>query len=48
MHDKIVLRGRAKLHTIKVLICRVLIDVDVHDDFFSINNELREYNGIKY
>ena len=47
MHDEIVLLGEAKLDTIKVLICKVLVDMYVHDEFVSVNNELREYNDMK-
>ena len=44
-HDKIVLSGRDKLHTIEVLISKSLIDLYFsHDEFVSVNNVLREYN----
>ena len=47
-HDKIVLLGKDKLNTIKVLISKAFIDSYIsHDEFVSINNVLREYNGIK-
>ena len=47
MHNEIVLLGKVKLDTIKVLICKVLVDMYVHDEFVSVNNELREYNDMK-
>ena len=47
-HDKIVLLGKDKLNTIEVLISKSLIDSYIgHDEFFSANNVLREYNEIK-
>ena len=47
-HNKIVLLGKDKLNTIKVLISKALIDSYVsHDEFFSVNNVLREYNEMK-
>ena len=47
-HDKIVLLGKDKLHTLEVLIYKALIDSYIsHDEFVSVNNELREYNEIK-
>ena len=43
-HDKIVLLGKDKLNTIEVLTPKALIDSYIgHDDFFSVNNVLREY-----
>ena len=37
--DKIVLLGKTKLNTIKILISKVVIDsYIVHDDFFLVNN----------
>ena len=47
-HDRIVLVGKTKLNTIKVLIFRALIDSYInHDEFVSVNNVLREYNEEK-
>ena len=47
-HDKIVLLGKDKLNTIKVLISKSLIDsYNSHEEFFSVNNLLREYNEMK-
>ena len=44
-HDKIVLLGKTKLDTIKVLLSTDLIDsYIIHDEFVSVNNVLREYN----
>ena len=40
-HDKIVLLGKDKVNTIDVLISKALIDS--YDNFFSVNNVLREY-----
>ena len=38
-HDKIILLGKSKLNTIKVLISKALINSYIsHDEFFSINN----------
>ena len=46
--DKIVLLGKVKLDTIKVLISKVLIVSYIsHDNFFSVNSVSREYNEIK-
>ena len=46
--SKIVLLGKDKLNTIEVLISKVLIESYIsHDEFFSVNNVLREYNQIK-
>ena len=40
-HDKIMLPGKAKLNTIKVLISKILIDSYIsHDEFISVNNLL--------
>ena len=42
-HNKIVLLGKAKLETIKVLISKTLIDSYIsHDEFVLVNNVLRE------
>ena len=47
-HDKIVLLGKTKLGSIEVLISKVLINSYIsHDEFFSLNNLLREYNEMK-
>ena len=47
-HDRIVLLGKKELHTIKVLISKVLIDLYINqDNFVSVNNVLREYNEMK-
>ena len=46
--DKIVLLGKDKLNSIKVLISKALIDSYITDDeFFSVNNVLREYYEMK-
>ena len=48
-HDKIVLIAEGKLDTIEALISKVLIVSYInHDEFFSINNVLREYNETKH
>ena len=42
------LLGKDKLKTIEVLISKGLIDSYIsHDEFVSVNNVLREYNGMK-
>ena len=42
------LLGKTKLDTIEVLISNSLIDSFIsHDEFFSINNDLRESNEMK-
>ena len=47
-HDKIVLLGKDKLNTIEVLIFKALIDSYIsHDEFVSVNNVFKEYNGMK-
>ena len=47
-HDKIVLLGKTKLDTIKVLILKVLIDLYIsNDEFVSVNNALRVYDEMK-
>ena len=47
-HDKIVLLGKDKLNAIDALISKSLIDSYFgHDELFSANNVLREYNEIK-
>ena len=45
--DKIVLLGKTKLHNIKVLISKALINSYIsHEEFVSVNNVLKEYNKI--
>ena len=47
-HDKVVLLGKDKLNTIKVLISKALIDSYIsHGDFVSVNNMLIEYYEMK-
>ena len=47
-HDQIVLLEKAKLNTIEVLTSKSLIDSFIaHDEFFLVNNALREYNEMK-
>ena len=47
-HGKLVLPGKAKLDTIKVLITKSLIDPYIsHDELVLRNNLLREYNEMK-
>ena len=47
-HDKMVLLGKAKLDTMEVLISKSLINsYNSHDEFFSVNNVLREHNEMK-
>ena len=47
-HDNIVLLGKYKLDTIKVLISKTLIESYIsHDKFVSVSNVLREYNETK-
>ena len=44
-NDEIVLLGKAKLHTIDILISKPLIDSNIsHDIFDSVNDLFREYN----
>ena len=39
---------KTKLHTIKVLISKALVDLYIkHDKFVSVRNVLREYNELK-
>ena len=46
-HDEIVLR-KIKLDTIEVLICKSLIESYIsHQEFFPVNNVLREYYEVK-
>ena len=47
-HNNIVLLGKTKLDTIKVLISKALVDSCIsYDKFVSVNNILRQYNGMK-
>ena len=47
-HDKVVMLEKDKLNTIEVLISKLLIDSYIsHDEFVSVNNALRECNGMK-
>ena len=46
--NKIILLAKSKLNTIEVLISKALFDSYIsHDEFVSVNKELREYNEIK-
>ena len=46
-HDKVVLLGKDKLNTIKVIIRTSFIDSFIsHEQFVSVKNILREYNEI--
>ena len=46
--DKIVLLAKTKLNTIEVLISKAIIDsFTSHDEFFLLNNVLREYDDMK-
>ena len=48
MHDEIVLLGKVKLNTIKILISKSIIDSYIsHDEFISVDSVLREYNQMK-
>ena len=43
------LLGKDKLNIIEVLISKVLINsYIIHEEFFSVNNVLKEYNEIKH
>ena len=47
-NGRIVLLGKVKLNTSEVRISKALIDSYIsHDEFFSVNNVLREYNEMK-
>ena len=47
-HEKIVFLGKDMLNAIEVLISKSLINAYIsHDEFFSVNNILREYNEMK-
>ena len=42
------LLAKTKLHSIKILISKALIDSYLnHDEFISVNNVLKEYNETK-
>ena len=46
--NKIILLAKSKLNTTEVLISKALFDsYNSHDEFVSVNKELREYNEIK-
>ena len=46
--NKIILLAKSKLNTSEVLISKALFDSYIsHDEFVSVNKELREYNEIK-
>ena len=48
MYDEIVLLGKVKLNTIKILISKSIIDSYIsHDKFISVDSVLREYNEMK-
>ena len=48
MHDEIVLLGKVKINTIKILISKSIIDSYIsHDEFISVDSVLREYNQMK-
>ena len=47
-YDEIVLLEKTKLYIIEVLISKTLIDSNIiYDNFFSVNNVLRENNKMK-
>ena len=47
-HNQIVLLGKYKLNSIEVLISRALTNSYIsHEEFFSVNNVLREYKEMK-
>ena len=47
-HDKILLLAKSKLNFIETLILKALIDSNIsHDQFFLINNVLKEYDDMK-
>ena len=47
-HDKIVLLGKVKWNTIKKVISKALFDsYNSHEEFISVNNVLRENDGVK-
>ena len=47
-HDEIVLIAKTKLNSTEVLISKALIDSNIsHDEYFSINKVLKEYDDMK-
>ena len=47
-HDKIILSAKYKLNSIETLISKALVNsVISHDEFFLINNVLKEFYGMK-
>ena len=47
-HNKIVLPAKTKINTIEVLITNILTNsYNNHDEFVSVSNVLRKYNGTK-
>ena len=47
-HNKIVLPAKTKVNTIEVLITNILTNsYNNHDEFVSVSNVLRKYNGTK-
>ena len=47
-HDKIVLIAKTELNIIQVLISKALVYLYInHDEFVSVNDELRKYNKMK-
>ena len=47
-HDKILVLGKDKLKTIKILISKALIDSYIsHDEFIPVNDVFREYHEMK-
>ena len=47
-HDLVVLLGKNKLNSNKVLTSKTLIDLYInHDEYISVNKMLRKYNEIK-
>ena len=46
-HDKMLLLAKSKSNSIKALTCKASIDSNIsHDDFFLINNVLKEFKGV--
>ena len=46
-HDQTVFLAKSKLNKIEVLISKALFDSNIsHDDFFFINNVLKEYDEL--
>ena len=46
--DKIFVLGKDKLNTVEIIIYKALINSCIsHDEFFSVNNVLREYYEMK-